>query len=172
MDKRRAQRRHWARWIIGVSIAVTPIVAYAAIALVSTNLERTPPEMTEPQAQATAIARDATRAYSDWLATATPPTATAEPPTPRSTLPPAATFRPQPSMPNASFVDACKTTWEYILYVAEGYEIDGFAPDPALEMAIAGVAATHGLAVSDLSACVITLRNAGYEVRELTLSNR
>jgi hypothetical protein len=50
-------------------------------------------------------------------------------------------------------VDSCKTTWGYILYVAEGYEIDGFKPDAALDTATIMVSETYNIPMISLADC-------------------
>ena len=80
--------------------------------------------------------------------------------------------RQAPARGGGQPVEACKTVWEYILYVAEGYEIDGFTRGAALETAMLGVAAMHGLTQDQLADCVDVLDAAGYRVTELQPRNR
>ncbi len=59
-------------------------------------------------------------------------------------------------------VSACLTVWEYIDYVAEGYEIDGLAPDAAADTAILMVAEVYGMTLDQLDDCLVILQAAGY----------
>ena len=59
-------------------------------------------------------------------------------------------------------VSACLTIWEYIEYVAEGYEIDGLAPDDAMDTAIVMVSGVYGMSLDDLDDCLVILKAAGY----------
>ncbi len=107
---------------------------------------------------------------------------TAPPPNVRPTSPPwtppwptsvsVATAAPRPtatsSLPlNRETVSDCKPTWEYILYVAEGYEIDGHPPSTALDMAVVGVSEVYGVSVDALADCIEVLKQAGYDADRL-----
>lgn len=90
----------------------------------------------------------------------------------RATQAPVATALPSPtataSLPvDRETVSACKSTWEYILYVAEGYEIDGYSPSAALDTAILGVAEVYGVSVDALADCIEVLKQAGYDATQL-----
>ena len=90
----------------------------------------------------------------------------------RATQAPVATALPRPtataSLPvDRETVSVCKATWEYILYVAEGYEIDGYSPSAALDMAILGVAEVYGVSVDALADCIEVLKQGGYDATQL-----
>ena len=59
-------------------------------------------------------------------------------------------------------VTACLEVWEFIDYVAEGYEIDGLSPDTALDTAIIMVSETYDVPMKYLDECVVILQKAGY----------
>ena len=96
---------------------------------------------------------------------------------PWSTSVSVATAAPRPtatsSLPvNRETVSDCKTTWEYILYVAEGYEIDGHPPSTALDMAVVGVSDVYRVSVDALADCIEVLKQAGYDADQLQPRNR
>lgn len=78
----------------------------------------------------------------------------------------------KPPQQDVSMVRACKTTWEYILYVAEGYEIDGFTPEAAQDTAIVMVSEIYGVSLAALADCLDVLKLAGYDVNDLEPRNR
>ncbi len=59
-------------------------------------------------------------------------------------------------------VEACAQVWEYIYYVAEGFEIDGLSPQDALDTAVVGVMEAHNLTTDDMNSCLDVLEAAGY----------
>ena len=59
-------------------------------------------------------------------------------------------------------VHACLEVWEHIDYVAEGYEIDGLAPDDAMDTAIIMYTEVHGVTLDQLNDCLRLLEAAGY----------
>ena len=88
----------------------------------------------------------------------------------RPAAPPSATSRPRPTATQAidqELVANCKTTWEYILYVAEGYEIDGYEPNTAQQIAISGVSELYGISLGALEDCLAVLELAGYDASQL-----
>lgn len=64
-------------------------------------------------------------------------------------------------------VAACKRTWEFILYVAEGYEIDGHGESEALSFAIVGVSDLYDVSTDSLADCLELLKQAGYDADRL-----
>ena len=63
-------------------------------------------------------------------------------------------------------VSACATAWDSILYVAEGYEMDGFSKGDALTISVVMTAELTGVPETDLWNCVDTLTAAGYTVSQ------
>ena len=152
-------------WVVGGGVIAVVVLAIGARSLFLTP-GSDEPELTQTEIDQTIVAREISDTLWAMEQTRTWPTRQIEAATKSAAATQAAQRRVAPS----DLVAACQAIWEFVLYVQEGYEIDGFRPSEARELALIGVATRNSLRVSDLKACEVTLGTHGIFISDLTPS--